>query len=151
GMLADWRRARRMSQLDLALDAGISARHLGFVETGRARPSRDTVLTLCSALRIPPRDRNSLLLAAGFAPVYRETALDDPQRAPALARLVLILRRQERFPAVVPDRNWDIVMATRSYSRSVAAALPEGQAMPAPFELAAAPRPNLPRLLCGPA
>src|SRR5918911_3367493 len=78
-MLRDWRRRRRLSQLDVALEAGVSARHLSFVETGRSRPSADMVLHLAEQLEVPLRERNHMLLAAGYAPVYRETALDSPQ------------------------------------------------------------------------
>ena len=79
--LRDWRTRRRMSQLDLALEAGVSARHLSFLETGRSRPSRDMVLRLCEELSVPLRDRNGLLLAAGYAPRYAEHDLDDPEMA----------------------------------------------------------------------
>lgn len=151
GLLAGWRRARRMSQLELALEAGVSARHLSFVETGRARPSRDMVLILSRALRLPPRERNGLLLAAGFAPLYRETRLDDPQMAQALATVALILRRQEPYPAVALDRHWDIVMCNPTYARLVARILPDGQAGPPPLVLTETPRLNALRLLFGPA
>src|SRR5215217_3906621 len=80
--LRDWRRRRRMSQLDLALEAGVSARHLSFLETGRSRPSREMVLHLAEQLDVPLRDRNQLLLAAGFAPVYGERRLDAPELEP---------------------------------------------------------------------
>lgn len=151
GMLAGWRKARRMSQLDLAMRAGTSTRHLSFIETGRSRPSRDMVLMLCDALRVPPRERNALLLAAGYAPIYRETPLEDPQMAPVLATLVLILRRQEPFPAVVFDRGWDIVMANAAYARIVARTRANGHGALAPFALTSRPRLNLLRLLCDPA
>src|SRR5689334_23487767 len=94
-LLRDWRKRRRLSQLDLALDAGVSSRHLSFVETGRARPSREMVLRLCSALDVPLRERNLLLLAAGFAPVHRETPLDAPEMAGMLGALRLILSRHD--------------------------------------------------------
>src|ERR671922_427576 len=81
-LLRDWRRRRRLSQLDLALEAGVSARHLSFLETGRARPSREMVLHLSEQLDVPLRDRNHLLLAAGFAPAYAEHAIDAPEMAP---------------------------------------------------------------------
>src|SRR3546814_5517139 len=99
-VFAQWRRTRRVSQLDLALEAGVSARHLSFVETGRSRPSRGLLLTLSRALSLPPRERNGLLLAGGFAPVYRETALDAPEMADMRTALSLMLRRNEPFPAV---------------------------------------------------
>lgn len=150
GMLAEWRRGRRISQLDLALEAGVSARHVSFVETGRSRPSRDMVLTLCGALGVPPRERNGFLLAAGFAPLYRETPIEDPQMAPAVAALVLMLRRNEPFGAVVLDRNWDMVMMNDAYGRLLRRVLPPDAEPPRPFELTPAPRINLLRLLFRP-
>src|SRR3954471_1515584 len=113
-LVARWRKTRRMSQLGLALEAEISSRHLSFIETGRARPSRDMVLRLARALDVPLRERNDLLLAAGFAPVLRETPLDAPEMAPMLAALRVILGRHDPFGAVAMDRNWDIVMASHA-------------------------------------
>ena len=147
-MLAHRRKARRMSQLDLALEAGVSARHLSFVETGRSRPSRDMVLTICSALGVAPRERNDFLLAAGYAPAYRETPLDSPQMEQAVAALAMMLRRNEPFPAVVFDRGWDLVMANPTYARFLAASLPH-EAPPEPLVLLPPPRPNLLRHLFG--
>src|SRR5271168_1196954 len=89
--LRTWRQRRRMSQLDLALDAEISARHLSFVETGRSQPSREMVLTLAEHLEVPLRERNMLLVAAGFAPVFPERRLDDPALAPARQAIDLVL------------------------------------------------------------
>jgi transcriptional regulator with XRE-family HTH domain len=109
GLLQQWRQLRHKSQLTLAADAGVSPRHLCFVETGRARPSRDMVLVLADALDVPFRERNELLLAAGFAPIYREAGLDDADIAPARAALEAILRQQEPYPAVVMNRGWDIL------------------------------------------
>jgi transcriptional regulator with XRE-family HTH domain len=108
-LLRDWRRRRRLSQLDLALDAGISARHLSFVETGRSRPSRDMVLRLAEQLDIPLRDRNGLLLAAGHAPTYGERELEDLDMQPVRDALALVLRGHEPFPAAVVDRGWEMV------------------------------------------
>ena len=85
-LLRDWRRRRRMSQLDLALEAGVSTRHLSFLETGRSKPSRDMVLRLAEELEVPLRDRNRLLLAAGFAPAYDERPLEAPEMEPSAAR-----------------------------------------------------------------
>lgn len=115
--LRHWRRARRKSQLDLALDAGVSPRHLSFVETGRSRPSRDMVLTLARALDVPLRERNTLLGAAGFAPVYRETDLGAPELEPARRALDLILRHQEPYPAVVMNRRWDVLASNEAGAR----------------------------------
>jgi len=110
-LLRDWRQRRRRSQLDLASEAAVSARHLSFVETGRSKPSRELVLHLAEHLEVPVRERNTLLLAAGYAPVYRETPLDDAAMAPVGAALRMILAGHEPFPAVVVDRRWDLVSA----------------------------------------
>jgi transcriptional regulator with XRE-family HTH domain len=112
-LLRDWRRHRRLSQLDLAVEAEVSARHLSFVETGRSRPSRELVLHLAEHLDVPLRDRNSLLLAAGYAPVYRETSLDANEMAPVRDAIDKILTGHEPFPAVVVDRRWDLVSGNR--------------------------------------
>jgi transcriptional regulator with XRE-family HTH domain len=111
GLLRDWRRRRRLSQLDLALSAEVSTRHLSFVETGRSRPSRELVVHLAEHLEVPLRDRNSLLLAAGYAPVYRETSLDAGEMSPVRDALDKIVRGHDPFPAVVVDRRWDLVVA----------------------------------------
>ena len=110
-LLRDWRQRRRLSQLDLALEAGVSARHLSFVETGRSKPSREMVLHLAEQLDVPLRDRNQLLLAAGFAPAYGEHALDAPEMAPVREALDRILNGHEPYPAVVVDRWWNLVAA----------------------------------------
>jgi transcriptional regulator with XRE-family HTH domain len=107
-LLQQWRRSRRLSQLALAAEAAVSIRHLCFVETGRARPSRAMVLRLAEALDVPLRDRNTLLLAAGFAPAYRESLLAAPELTAVRAALDAILAQQEPYPAVVMDRDWDI-------------------------------------------
>jgi transcriptional regulator with XRE-family HTH domain len=107
-LLRDWRRRRRLSQLDLALEAGVSARHLSFLETGRSRPSREMVLHLSEQLDVPLRDRNQLLLAAGFAPAYAERALDAPDMAAVREALDRVLKGHEPYPAVVVDRWWDL-------------------------------------------
>jgi transcriptional regulator with XRE-family HTH domain len=112
-LLRDWRRRRRLSQLDLALEAGISARHVSFVETGRAKPSREMVLHLADQLEVPLRERNRLLLAAGSAPVYGERSLDDPEMAPVRAALDLVLRGHEPHPAAVVDRTWELIQGNR--------------------------------------
>ena len=110
-LLKDWRRRRRMSQLDLALEAGVSARHLSFLETGRSKPSREMVLHLSEQLEVPLRDRNQLLLAAGFAPAYAERGIDEPEMTPVRAALDRILKGHEPYPAVVVDRWWDLAAA----------------------------------------
>jgi transcriptional regulator with XRE-family HTH domain len=108
-LLQSWRKARHLSQLGLATEAQISSRHLCFVETGRASPSREMVLRLARALDVPLRERNALLLAAGFAPIYAESRLDAPSLAVVNGALEAILRQQEPFPAVVMNRHWDIL------------------------------------------
>ena len=113
-LLRDWRRRRRLSQLDLALEAGVSARHVSFLETGRSRPSREMVLHLSEQLDVPLRDRNRLLLAAGFAPAFDERPIDAPEMAPVRDALDKILTGHEPYPAAVVDRWWNLVAANRS-------------------------------------
>jgi len=108
-----------MSQLGLALEAEISTRHLSFLETGRAQPSRDMVLLLSQVLDVPPRSRNDLLTAAGYAPIYRETALEAPEMAQVRRALGFMLRQQEPSPAMVLDRHWNILMRNEAMSRVI--------------------------------
>lgn len=110
-LLREWRDHRRMSQLELALDAEISTRHLSFVETGRSAPSRDMVLRLAEHLELPLRERNRLLLAAGYAPTYGETSIDSPQMGAVRGAVRQILTGHEPYPAVVVDRAWNLVDA----------------------------------------
>lgn len=112
-LLRDWRRRRGLSQLDLALDAEVSARHLSFVETGRARPSPELLLHVAEHLQVPLRERNTLLLAAGYAPMYRESSLDALDMAPVRAALEKIIGAHEPFPAIAVGRHWNIVHANR--------------------------------------
>lgn len=111
--LRDWRRRRRLSQLDLALEADISSKHLSFVETGRARPSREMILRLCDRLAVPPREQNLLLLAGGFSPQFPVRSLDDPSLASARAAVEQVLSGHEPYPAVAVDRHWSLVSANR--------------------------------------
>jgi transcriptional regulator with XRE-family HTH domain len=111
--LRTWRRRRRLSQEELAMDANISTRHLSFVETGRGNPSREMVLRLTARLEVPLRERNTLLVAAGYAPMYRERRLDDPALAAAKKTVELILKSHEPFPALAIDRHWNLVAANR--------------------------------------
>jgi transcriptional regulator with XRE-family HTH domain len=113
-LLRHWRQQRRRSQLDLALDAGVSARHLSFVETGRARPSSGLLLALAEHLEVPLRERNTLLLAAGYAPAYSATDLDGEQAAAVRESLGHLLGGHEPYPAVVLDRYGDVVLTNRS-------------------------------------
>jgi len=140
-LLQHWRKLRHLSQLALATEAEISPRHLCFIETGRSKPSREMVLLLASALDVPLRERNALLLAAGFAPVYSERGLDAPELAAVRAALDAILQHQEPFPAVVMNRHWDVIATNRAAARFFAFLLG------AP---AAAPRPNVLRMMLHP-
>jgi transcriptional regulator with XRE-family HTH domain len=111
-MLREWRTRRRLTQLELALEAGISSRHLSFVETGRSTPSAEMVLLLAERLEVPFRERNQMLLAAGHAPVFPERSLEsDPEMAPVREALEVILAGHEPNPAVVVDRGWNLVAA----------------------------------------
>jgi transcriptional regulator with XRE-family HTH domain len=113
-LLREWRERRRLSQLALALDAGVSARHLSFLETGRARPSREMLLRLMEHLEVPLRERNRLLLAAGFAPLYPQRPLDDPALAAARAAIDRVLTGHEPYPALAVDRWWTLIAANRA-------------------------------------
>src|SRR5690606_79502 len=99
------------SQLEFALDANVSQRHLSFLESGRAKPSRGMLLTLAERLEIPLRERNTMLLAAGFAPVYTESGLDDPAMAEARSAIDTVLNGHEPYPALAVDRHWTLVAA----------------------------------------
>lgn len=110
-LLREWRQRRRVSQLDLSIQAEVSSRHLSFVETGRARPSRAMVLHLATALDVPKREQNQLLIAAGFAPAFTERPLDDPDLAPIRAGLDRVLKAYEPYPCLVVDRGWNMLMA----------------------------------------
>jgi transcriptional regulator with XRE-family HTH domain len=112
-LLRDWRQRRRLSQMDLSNEAQVSARHLSFVETGRSKPSRELLMHLAEHLDVPLRERNSLLLAAGYAPTYRQSVLGADEMAPVRDALDKILHGHEPFPAVVVDRHWDLVSANR--------------------------------------
>lgn len=122
--LRNWRQMRRLSQLDLALDADISARHLSFVETGRSRPSREMILRLAERLAIPLRHRNALLLGAGFAPAFRERPLDDPALVQARRAVERILAAHEPFPALAVDRHWTMLAHNQAVGRLLAGIAP---------------------------
>jgi transcriptional regulator with XRE-family HTH domain len=111
--LREWRQRRHLSQLDLAVDAEVSARHLSFVETGRATPSREMVLKLAERLEVPLRERNVLLVAAGFAPAFPQRSLDDPMLKSARQAIDLVLKAHEPNPALAYDRHWNLVTANR--------------------------------------
>lgn len=118
-LLREWRQRRRLSQLELSLDADISTRHLSYVETGRATPSRAMVLHLAEQLEVPLRERNTLLAAAGYAPIYRERPLADPALQAAREAVELVLRAHEPYPALAVDRHWNML----SHNRPVLALL----------------------------
>jgi len=108
-LLRDWRRRRRLSQMELALDAGVSTRHLSFVETGRSQPSPEMVLTLAEQLEVPLRERNQLLLAAGYAPRYADHTIDDPELASVRDAIGHVLAGHEPYPAFAVDRWWTMI------------------------------------------
>jgi transcriptional regulator with XRE-family HTH domain len=118
--LREWRQRRRLSQLELALDAGVSSRHLSFVETGRSHPGRDPLLRILEALKVPFREQNRLLLAAGHAPAYPERSIDDPELAPVRDALDLVLSGHDPYPAVAVDRAWNMVAANSAMLRLAA-------------------------------
>lgn len=130
-LLRDWRQRRRRSQLDLAGDACISTRHLSFVETGRSRPSRELLLHLTDLLDLPLRERNRLLLAAGFAPQFPERPLDAPELRGAREAVQRVLEAHEPYPAVAIDRHWNLVLANAAARRWLAG-LPAHLLAPAP-------------------
>jgi transcriptional regulator with XRE-family HTH domain len=121
-LLRDWRQRRRMSQLELASAAEISTRHLSFVETGRAQPSREMVLHLAEELDVPLRERNILLTAAGFAPRFAERSLDDPALQSARRAIDLVLGGHEPYPALAIDRHWNLIAANNAIARLIAGA-----------------------------
>ncbi len=117
GLLREWRARRRLRQLALAVEAEISPRHLGFLELGRARPSADMVLRLCSALDLSLRDQNVLLIGAGYAPRYSENGIQTAALAQARTALEFMLQQQEPYPALVLDRHWNVLMANEATKR----------------------------------
>ncbi|MFP3567914.1 helix-turn-helix domain-containing protein [Paraburkholderia sp. SIMBA_030] len=123
-LLREWRQRRRMSQLLLAAEADISTRHLSFVESGRAVPSREMVMHLAERLDVPLRARNALLVAAGYAPMFRERPLSDPQLAAARGAVELVLKGHEPYPALAIDRHWTIIAANNALAPLLAGASP---------------------------
>ena len=116
-LLKQWRTRRRFSQLDLAAEAGVSQRHLSFMETGRSTPSREMLVHLGEVLQVPLRDRNSMLSAAGYAPVYRERSPDDPEMAPIRTAVELMIERHDPYPAFAIDRHWNVLRTTEATGR----------------------------------
>ncbi|WP_438396058.1 helix-turn-helix domain-containing protein [Caballeronia sp. DA-9] len=119
-LIKHWRERRRMSQLLLANEAEISSRHLSFIETGRAAPSRAMVLRLAEYLDVPLRERNQLLAAAGFAPVFQERSLDDQSMAPARLAMEQVLKGHEPYPALAIDRHWNLILANGAVAALIA-------------------------------
>jgi transcriptional regulator with XRE-family HTH domain len=124
-LLREWRRRRRLSQLALACEAEISARHLSFLETGRSLPSREMILHLAEQLNIPLRERNVLMIAAGYAPTFAERSLEDPALRPARRAIDLVLAGHEPYPAIAVDRRWTLVASNKAITPLVARADPE--------------------------
>jgi transcriptional regulator with XRE-family HTH domain len=124
-LLRLWRRRRGLSQLQLSFVAAISARHLSFIETGRAHPSREMTLHLAERLQLPLRERNHLLLAAGYAPVYRARSLADQEMAPARQAIERFLRAHEPYPALILDEHWNLVVANAAMARLTDGVAPE--------------------------
>lgn len=150
-LLRRWREERRLSQLDLALEADVSARHISFLETGRSTPSREMLLTLSTVLDVPLRERNLLLQAAGYAPIYRETSLDDPRMAQVRSALELLLKQHEPASAFAFDCHWNLVMVNEAFFVNLLTfGLGEAPAGLSPFRLSSDRRWNLLRLLFDP-
>jgi transcriptional regulator with XRE-family HTH domain len=146
-ILRTWRRRRRLTQLDLALDADISPRHLSFLETGRAQPSRRMLLHLSEELEIPLRDRNTLLVAAGFAPIFSERRLDDAALSVARRAVDVMLDAQKPLPAFALDRHWNIAASNRALQELYEGVAPELLAPPVnALRLTLHPRGMAPRI-----
>lgn len=116
-MLREWRQKRRLSQMDLALTSGVSQRHVSFLESGRANPSRSMILQLSETLEVPLRERNAWLTAAGFAPLFRTRPLDDPQMGQVMNAVRMMLSAAEPFPAIALDRAWNVRMSNAAFER----------------------------------
>jgi transcriptional regulator with XRE-family HTH domain len=149
-LLRRWRESRHLSQLDLALEAEVSARHISFLETGRAEPSREMLLALANVLDVPLRERNFLLLAAGYAPIYGETSLDDPRMTQVRAAIEIILGSNEPRSAIAHDRHWNIVMANDAFIRFLTVTLGEPPAGLTALQVSKMPRLNVLRLVFDP-
>ncbi|MGH7933136.1 MAG: helix-turn-helix domain-containing protein, partial [Candidatus Binataceae bacterium] len=149
-LLRRWREARHLSQLDLALEAEVSARHISFIETGRSSPSKEMLLTLSNAMNVPLRERNLLLLAAGYAPIYGETSLDDPRMTQVRAVVEIMLKSNEPRSALAHDRHWNIVMANAAFVRFLTVMLGNPPAGLLPLKVSSPPRLNILHLLFDP-
>src|ERR1700757_2646639 len=142
-LLRRWREARHLSQLDLALEAEVSSRHISFLETGRAEPSREMLLTLSNVLDVPLRERNFLLLAAGYAPIYGETSLDDLRMTQVRAAVEVILKANEPRSAIAHDRHWNVVMVNSAFVRFLTLTLGKEPAGLLPLRVSTPPRLNV--------
>jgi transcriptional regulator with XRE-family HTH domain len=149
-LLRRWRESRHLSQLDLALEAEVSARHISFLETGRAEPSRAMLLTLSNVLDVPLRERNFLLLAAGYAPLYGETSMDDPRMTQVRAAVEIILKSNEPRSAIAHDRHWNVVMANEAFINFLTVVLGRKPAGLSPLCVSSAPRLNIMHMLFDP-
>ncbi|WP_315834841.1 helix-turn-helix domain-containing protein [Bradyrhizobium prioriisuperbiae] len=143
------RKARRISQLDLASSVGTPSRHISFLETGRAQPTRSMIARLSDVMGLSHRDRNALMTAAGFAAMFRDRPLEAPEMAPTLAALRLILKRHDPYGAIAIDRTWDVIMASDAAAATIARVGQTASNVRA-FELIAPPRPNTLHLLFHP-
>ncbi|MDR7087872.1 transcriptional regulator with XRE-family HTH domain [Aeromicrobium panaciterrae] len=146
-LLRTWRERRHFSQLDLSIEAGVSSRHLSFVETGRAKPSRSMVLQLAATLDVPKREQNQLLVAAGFAPAYAERPLEDPEMGVFRAGLDRLLAAYEPFPCLVVDRGWNMVMANAGVTPLLEGVAPHLLDAPNALRLSLHPEGLAPRIL----
>src|SRR5258708_15604009 len=142
-LLRRWRESRHLSQLELGLEAQVSARHISFLETGRAEPSREMLLTLSNVLDVPLRERNFLLLAAGYAPIYGETSMDDPRMTQVRAAVQIILKSNEPRSALAHDRHWNVVMANAAFVRFLTVTIGKQTPGLSPFEVSTPPRLNV--------
>jgi transcriptional regulator with XRE-family HTH domain len=149
-LLRRWREARHLSQLELALEAEVSSRHISFLETGRAEPSRAMLMTLANVLDVPLRERNFLLLAAGFAPIYGETGLDDQRMTRVRTAIEIILKNNEPRSAYAHDRHWNIVMANPAFIKFLTIIFGRPPAGLEPLRVAPTPRLNVLRLVFDP-
>jgi transcriptional regulator with XRE-family HTH domain len=147
-LLRQWRRRRHLSQLELSLRSAVSGRHLSFIETGRARPSREMLLHLAQRLDIPLRERNRLLLAGGYAPVFEEHSLDEARMGPVREALDRFLTAHEPYPAIVVDRHWNLVAGNRGVELLTQGVAPELLAPPAnALRITLHPRGMAPRIV----
>lgn len=145
-MMRGWRQRRRLSQLDLALEADVSARHVSFIETGRSKPSRSMVLRLASVLDVPQREQNRMLIAAGLAPVYAERSLDHPDMAAVRAGVQKVLDAYDPFPCVVVARGWWIMAANPGAAILLEGVAPHLLARPNALRIALHPEGLAPRI-----